>query len=211
MSRSATRSLICALAILFSATSALAGPLAGDGTSIWHSSTTFGSGSDPLQGYVDYAVYAAGVAPAGFTPIGPYTGPTASEYLYTYQVHVTGTAPLSELTVFFDNPADNIGTFTATGVTGGGATSQTLFSALYADWTFGAVASGSQTVGLAFSSPFYPTNGLGTVVDHGTSQLVIPLPVPSDRLIPEPSSLVLTSCGLGLLGLHWLRRRTRRS
>jgi hypothetical protein len=215
MSRTASRTLISALALLLctallSTAPAVAGPLAVDGTSIWHASTPFGSGTDPLQGYVDYAVYAPGAVPAGFAPIGPYGGPTPGEFLYTYQVYVTGTAPLSELTVFFDNPADNIGSFTAGGVAGGGATTQTLFSAIYADWTF-SVPTGSQTVGVAYSSPFVPINGLGTVVDHGTSQLVIPLPVPSDQMIPEPSTLVLTSCGVGLLALNWLRKRSRRA
>jgi hypothetical protein len=205
MSGYASRTLSSALALLLCAAPALAGPLAVDGTSIWHASTTFGSGADDLQGHVDYAVYGPGTLPAGFAPVGAYV-PTPGEYLYTYQVYVTGTAPLSEMTVFFDNPADNIGTFTATGVSGGPATSATLFSALYADWTF-SIPTGSQSVGVAFSSPMYPTAELGTVVDHGTSQLVIPLPVPSDHLIPEPSTLVLTSCGLGLLALSWLRGR----
>jgi hypothetical protein len=193
-------------AVLFaSAAVSEAGPLATDGTSIWHASTTFGSGADYLQGHVDYAVYGPGTLPAGFAPVGAYV-PTPGEYLYTYQVYVTGTAPLSEMTVFFDNAADNIGAFTATGVSGGPATSATLFSALYADWTF-SIPTGSQSVGVAFSSPMYPTAALGTVVDHGTSQLVIPLPVPSDHLIPEPSTLVLASCGLGLLALSWLHGR----
>src|SRR5437763_528795 len=103
MSRYTTRLLTLAL-VLCITSSSFAGPLAtdpnayNDGLIFWHGSTNY-QGLDTfnqptgLSGHVDWAVYPAGVVPAGLTGIGGYT-PTPGEFLYTYQAYETGPADL---------------------------------------------------------------------------------------------------------------------
>src|SRR5262245_26152745 len=112
-------SLACALALC--AAPALAGPLAPaagvyfDGLATWHGSSHYQGYFDPpfntspsgLTGDIDWAVWAPNTFPAGF--LG-YT-PTADEFVYAYQLHETGSAPLSQNIVFTINTADNIGFF----------------------------------------------------------------------------------------------------
>src|SRR5436305_10055650 len=98
------------LALLLLAAPALAGPLATDGSSyqgVWHGSTSYVGvpASGGLAGFIDWAVYAPGVFPAGFTPVGAFV-PSPGEYLYTYQAYETGSASLTSVSVVLENFAD---------------------------------------------------------------------------------------------------------
>lgn len=196
---------------------AVAGPLAGDTTTyqtIWHGSTPYNSGTG-LVGYIDWAVYAPNTVPAGFAGVGGYSV-TPNEFLYAYQAYETGPALLSSISVVIDqNPADNIGDFTATGVTGDAS----FFAFLdpptdprdSANWVFDGVAQGGSTDGLAYFSPNTPQFTEATTIDGGGVALVLPVPSPSSGNIPEPSSLVLALCGLvGGFGCEMFRRRARK-
>lgn len=214
MSRVTTACLLaCALAL--QAATASAGTLA-NGVGVyqgtWFGSTPF-QGVDPdngnaptdLTGYVEWAVYAPGTFPGGF--VG-YSAP-ANEFVYAYQAFVTNTAPLSSLTIDLLNAAGNIGTFTGNGVSGDPSTFPFLIPFNSANWLFDGVPQGGSTVGLAFSSPFIPMLLSGTVIDHGSSASVIPVPSPDSEIIPEPSTFVLAAVGLAALGMRVLRRRGR--
>ncbi len=94
--------------------------MATDATSylgVWHGTTGYVGvpASGGLAGTIDWAVYAPGVFPAGFTPVGGFV-PSAGEYLYAYQGIETGAASLTSVSVVLDNFAHNIGNFTATGI-----------------------------------------------------------------------------------------------
>jgi hypothetical protein len=199
----------CALALC--SAPALAGPLSTDpnayfdGVNTWHGSTSFSSGT--LAGYIDWAVYGPADAPAG---LGGYAR-TSGELIYAYQAFVTGSASLSSVSVDLQNVADNIGTFTATGIGGQAASSANLIALDSATWRFPGVLTGGSTIGLAFSSPNVPMSDLGTTLDHGQVAVVIPLPSPSPIRIPEPSTLMLASCGLCVFAFRWLRSPGLRS
>lgn len=210
MSRTNLRLLTCALALILSSSLAIAGPLASDGTSylgIWHGSTPFTQGT--LNGYVDWAVYAPGVVPAGFAGYVP--SDPLNDLLYTYQVYVDPSAPLTSLTVFLQNPASDIGTFTATGVAGDSPTSMNLIPSTAATWDFAGIVSGGSSMGLVFASPKVPMLDAGLTIDHGQVAIVLPLPSPSPLNIPEPHTLTLAIAGLFTLSLAGLRRRAQRA
>ena len=189
------------LALFLMATPALAGPLAGHANAIpgFTGSTPFAFGT--LTGYVDYAVF----LPGDYPGYANYT-PTPGELAYTYQVYVTGTAPVTVFTVDIDpsSPVDNIGYFFD------GDGTQIPFDYFFvsggAEWDFDGIVQGDASVGLAFSSPNLPVDYTGNVVDTGQSAFVIPLPSPGPVPIPEPSTLVLGSVAVGL-GLLLARRR----
>jgi hypothetical protein len=193
-----------AAALLFSAPLAQAGPLASDLAisygGAWAGSTHFMTGT--LEGDVEWAVYEA----ANF----PYTGagytPTPGQLVYAYQVYITGAAPLSHLDVDLPNPGNNIGSFTSFGVESPSGSSIGPIAA----WEFAGVGTGSSTIGLAYSSDKTPQDWFGSVVDHGQSTFVMPLPAPSSISIPEPAAVTLICLGAALLlpGVvrRWLRR-----
>jgi len=210
---SQSRVLSFFFALFLCAAPALAGPLATDGTSyqgVWHGSTSY-VGNPPsggLAGYIDWAVYAPGVFPAGFAGVAGYV-PTPGEYMYAYQGYETGAASLTSVSVVLDNAADNIGNFTATGITGQASASSLLLAFDSATWSFSGVLTGASTDGLVFFSPNAPMMTEATTIDHGTVGLALPVPSPSSSNIPEPSSLALAVCGvIGLAGA-WFRRRRK--
>lgn len=215
MSRVTTKFLLaCALACF--ATTAHAGTLAtgvGAYQGTWYGTTPF-QGVDPdngnaptdLIGYVEWAVYAPGTFPGGFSGYVP----PATDFVYAYQAFVTGAAPLSSLSIDLLNPASNIGTFTGNGVAGDPSTLPFLIPFNSANWLFDGVPQGGSTVGLAFSSPYIPMLLSGTVINHGSAAAVIPVPSPDSELIPEPSSLMLAAFGVVALGFQALRLRGRR-
>jgi hypothetical protein len=211
---SQSKSLLLACALACCATQAFAGPLAVDTTSIagFHGTTPyqgFDLSNNPtgLTGTVDYAVWAPGTFP------GAFAGFSASDYVYAYQVHETGTAPLSSFSVALSAPADtlNIGDFTGNngfGLVAGDASNLAFIIDMdSANWQFDGVVQGGFTDGLAFSSPNGPTMSTGATIDDGSVGFVIPLPSP---VVPEPGTLTLASCGVAVLVLRWLRRRERR-
>jgi MYXO-CTERM domain-containing protein len=210
-----SRLLACAFALC--ATPALAGTLAGDGSSYlgtWHGTTGFqGHNLDltnsQLTGTLDYAVYAPGTFPAGF--LG-YT-PTLHEFVYAYQGFETGAAPLSSVSINLVNPADNIGTFSGGGVSGDPSIASTLFYFDNANWLFNGVPAGGSTTGLVFSSPNVPMMSTGSTIDDGTVGLVFPVPSPDGQSggpnTPEPATLTLALIGMAAFALHRVRRRKR--
>jgi len=165
-----------------------------DGVKTWTSSTAFDNGTG-VAGYVDWAVFGPGVF--------PYSGysPTAGEMTYAFQVFNTGTDTISSFSVSLANAADNIGSFSD--LSGDAVATNTLFPLVKAEWTFSGMVTGSNSEGLAFSTPKVPQDLFGLVIDGGTFSVVIPLPSPSGDDIPEPVTMSL----LGVGGLALLRRR----
>ena len=215
--------ILCALALF--AAPALGGPLATapgvyfDGFTTWHGSSPFQGYFDPpfntqpsgLSGTIDWAVWAPGTFPAGFSG---YT-PTPGEFVYTYQVNVDGPDPLSQSIVLPFNQADNIGSFSGDAgfgsVTGDFPFSSVIIPFDSAQWTFvPGVDGGESTSGLAFSSLYTPVMSAGVEIDGGTFALTM-VPAPNGPLIPEPGTMALASCGFGVLAVYWLRRRSRRT
>ncbi len=167
-------------------------PNAGGPAPLYTGSTPFVIGT--LQGQVDYAVFNPGQFPfSGYTP-------TPGELTYAYQIFVTGSAPLSSFELLLNEPADNIGTFSS--LPGVAANSQILTPFTSAKWTFPGITTGSNSVGLAFSSPRLPQSLFASVVDTGQSGPVIPLPSPGPVGIPEPATLGLAAFGCVMLGLR---------
>ena len=196
--------LSLAVALLFNASPAQAGPLASDlGISYlgaWAGSTPFATGS--LTGFVEWAVYGPGAFPYG---AGGYT-PTGGQLTYAYQVYVTGTAPVSHFDVDLPNPGNNIGSFTSFGVASPTASSIGAVAA----WDFAGVGTGSNTIGLAYSSDRIPQDWFGSVIDTGQSTFVVPIPAPSSITIPEPAAVTLLCLGTVLLLPGVVRRCLRR-
>ena len=225
MTRTTIAFLLC-FAMALCATSSLAGPLNTTGNSAvyvdglsntWRGSTSFSQTevSGTLAGFVDWAVYAPGDFPAfsGYTP-------TPGEFVYAYQLYVldnlgeTNVAATSMFITLLDgHPADNIGSFTGT-VSFGSITGVSVgFNAIVADdsaqWYFvpSPIAPGSNSVGLAFSSPNPPIIDEGSVLDGGIVSTVFPLPTSGAVPIPEPGTLTLGALGLAACALLLLRRR----
>ena len=226
--------VLCALALL--SAPALAGPLAVDTNSylgIWHSSTPYQGYFDPpdntdpsgLSGYIDWAVYAPGAFPVGFTGENGWS-PAIDEYVYTYQLYETDPpegvtpAPASQfIMTVVDDSANNIGEFSGDG--GFGQVGGNALSILADDlaisvddgaqwyWYVG-IDSGYNSYGLAFTSPNPPMLSDGTTIDDGTFGFVVPVPTPQGANVPEPGTLTLVTLGFAGLALGWLRRRKRR-
>jgi hypothetical protein len=208
-----SRSLLLACALAVCATQAFAGPLAIDTTSIagFHGTSSyqgFNLDNTPsgLTGTIDYAVYAPGTFPLGFS------GFSASDYVYVYQGHETGVAPLSSVSIALTGPVDNLNIGDFTGNNGFGPVVGDASSLAYilpfdsANWAFNGVTQGNSTDGLAFSSPDGPMWSTGSTIDDGTVGFVIPVPSPV-AAAPEPGTLTLASCGIVVFVLQWLRRR----
>ena len=189
---------------------ALSGPLNGDPSALpgFTGTTTFNNGVG-LSGTVDYAVYTYAAFQAEWGGLG--YAPTPGEDVYTYQVFTNPTSvDVSHLSVKIVNPADNIGNFALGGGQAPSTASLGLGGPPIADYFFATpVPTGGSSSGLAFSSPFAPILLFGSVVDHGTSAFVIPLPSPGTVPIPEPSTVVLVIAG-ALFGLPAAIRRYRR-
>jgi len=181
----------------------------------WRGSTPFSSGT--LTGYVDWAVFAPGVAPTG--GFDGYA-PTSGEGTYVFQVFTTGAAPLSNFKVGIipGAPVDNIGSFSTVSINGDAPTSLSFSGSPQFDtasWNFAGITTGNSSRGLVFSSIKLPVAYFGSVIDTGQSAFVIPLPTPNGTAggpeFPEPSTFVLSGLGLGVLLVQrlWKRRKVQ--
>ncbi|MFV2074190.1 MAG: PEP-CTERM sorting domain-containing protein [Thermoanaerobaculales bacterium] len=162
---------------------------------------------DGLEGTVDWAVF----TDTDFTTAFPGSGytPPAGEMVYTFQIEVAGIADVSHLSVGIDSePTGTSGVFSGAGVTGTAPIADSL-SLTSADYSFvgNTIPVGGASAGLVFSSIRIPKDFFGSLIDGGSSALVIPLPSPSSVSIPEPATLVLAGMAVLLLGL--MRRRDR--
>ena len=212
-----TRTLLClTFAQLILVAPALAGilppgPLATapgvyvDGmANVWHGSTPYANAFG-LSGFVDWAVW----APNTFPGFDGYT-PNANEYIFTYQAAVEGSAALSSLFVTLDNAANNVGTFSGNVgwglVDGVGTDFEQILPLNQAEWYwFDGIPTDSRSIGLVFSSPSPPMLSDGTLIDHGSSAFVVPVPSPA---VPEPASLATWSILIAITAAA-LRRRQR--
>jgi hypothetical protein len=205
------RTIILTCLVALCASQSFAGPLSTDpnayfdGSTTWHGSTPFSHGT--LTGFIDWAVYDPAHAPAGLAGYAR----TPGELIYAYQAYDTGASALSSVSVDLQNFADNIGTFTATGIGGQAALTANLVPLDSATWTFTGVLTGNSTVGMVFSSPMVPMNDVATTLDHGQVVVVDPIPSPSSIRIPEPSTLVLALFGLAGFAFRLLQRRGQRA
>lgn len=196
------RAALLAMLTVFVCSSALAGPLAtdpnawSDGVITWRGSISVQSVEGDLKADVDYCVYWWTEYPGT-----DYT-PTPGEFVYAYQVYVTGTGPVMKFSVgmYESNEANNIGHDPGLGDAGGHVPDSSYFTnpppALdAANWAWD---EGDPLVthsdGLVYSSINAPLLFIGTV--HNTGQAASDLvPSPSDE-IPEPATLGLLALGL---------------
>ena len=219
------KTCLLACAVSCCAATASAGVLSGFAGALLSGSTPYQGYADypfntiptNLTGYIDYAVFSPGSFPTGLGQFSGYT-PTAGQFVYTYQLFETGTAPVSNLsvTLWALALANNIGSFSGLGVSGQSPIAVTgsyffpdNITPTSANWDFapGVAISllnpAGSTSGLAFSSPYGPIMLDGGAIDDGSFAVVIPLPSPA----PEPSTLMFWSCGIVFCAVRWLRRR----
>jgi hypothetical protein len=163
-----------------------AGILSGhpDAYSGWTGTASYDNGNN-LSGDIDFAVFTASEFTANFGGLG-YTPGDA--YVYTYQVLNGGSDNFSSLAIGITNPSNTVGTFDIGAVDASQAAFDGSGNAEYQFFNPG-IATGSDSWGLAFSSPFIPMDGMGLISDGGGSLLVNGLATPSN--IPEPASAVL--------------------
>jgi hypothetical protein len=194
--------------LVFGGTQSYAGILSGhpDAYGGWTGTVAFNNGLG-LHGTLDYAVFTAGQFNANFSGLG-YVPSDAVVYAYQLFNDDAPALDISRLTVDDVLPASGIGSFNLNTYTPGGiAPTGASFVGGDARWTFNnEIPPSTSSFGLAYSSPNLPENTIGIVIDGGTPALVLEIPAPSDIPIPEPTSLVLLSLGLLLIG-----RRGRRN
>ena len=140
-----------------------------------------------LAGTVDYAVYTFAGFQAKWGGLG--YNPTPGEDVYTYQVILNGTLPMSHLSVNIQNVADSPGMFA---LPGGTAPTTVAMGLSGVDYFFAPGAT-AQSSGLAFSSPNSPVLALGSLVGSGSTASLVVLPTPSAPPTPEPAT---TTCCL---------------
>ncbi len=187
-----------------------AGPAYNDGVDEWKGTTNFQSPDDPdLKGSVKWIVFAPGEYPFSGND---YT-PTPGEFTYAYQIFCTGSAALSNYSVFLENTADNLGWFSdpGNGVTGVVPKSTSgLVTPGSAWWDFTAISQGDNSEGLAYSSPNKPEDFSSIVINHGNFSVAEPVPSPSSHPIPEPSTLLSLIAALSVFAAAMRARSIRR-
>jgi len=203
-------SVSLALAIAFPAS---AGMLAGNEDAMpgWTGSTDFDFDGLPkedtnLEGYVDFAVF----GPENVPSFGDYE-PTEGELVYAYQVFAEGTDDVSAFVLTLNGVADNIGSSSDSGLVSPSAAAfiPTGEPGGSAQWDFNSpgISPGQSSYLLLFSSPQLPENFAGLTIDGGTNAMVIPVPTPGSKSIPEPSTLTMMVCGLIAAGCIGRRNR----
>jgi hypothetical protein len=192
-------SFLAVLSMLVAIPTSQAGVLNGHGAAYggWTGTTPFNNGFG-LSGTLDYAVFTAANFNANFGGQGYVPG---DSLVYTYQLFVTGTLNSSAELVGVINPANTIGSFNIGGV----APSSASFTP-NARWNFaGGITTGSNSYGLAFSSPNIPIFGSSLTFDGGTPAAAAAVPTSGPIAIPEPTTLGLA--GLCIAALSLARRR----
>jgi hypothetical protein len=180
-----------------------------DGNKVWRGTSVFPATPDPvLGGSVDWVVYAPGQFP--FAPSTGYT-PAPNEYTYVYQLHSTGSAPITNYSVGIDNYADNLGKFVDSGhgVTGYQPNEPMTLSLPpdgAASWDFNGVGQNESSCGLVYSSPHTPLEYNAIVINHGEYR-IFAVPSPSANPIPEPATTWALLSGLGMVSAWWWIRR----
>jgi MYXO-CTERM domain-containing protein len=191
--------------------SAAGGPLANDpnawsdGTTTWCGTVSVQSFEGELKADVDYCVYWWSEYPGT-----DYT-PAPGEFVYAYQVYVTGTGLVKKLSVGMlpGNDAGSIGHDGGLGEAGGHAPEAWFFTGAApnsdtANWEWLDVDPlATHSDGLVYSSINVPQWWIGTVLNTGQAASGM-VPSPSD-LIPEPGALALLALGL----VAAVRRRRR--
>ncbi len=193
--------------------SVIAGPLASDVNAysdpngiVWRGSAAISSGDGGLTATIDYSVYAPGVYP------GDANLPTSGEFLYAYQIYVTGVAPMSSYTVglLSSNEANNDNHDPTYGDPAGQVPDSSSFAGVPIDqvtWAWDPndmVLTGEHSDVLLYSSVNAPRWFIGTVQDSGKAGSGL-VPSPSD-VIPEPATLSLLALG----AVAVIRRRRMR-
>ena len=180
---------------------ALGGPLASevnhyfDGTTHWCGTAAFDSGAG-LNGTIDYCVYQPNMYPAG----GDYT-PTPNEFVYAYQVYVTGSVPavLFSVGMLDSNEANNLSDDLNNGQLGGDDPDLVYWTGsdpnlLAANWEWTTAGLTTYSDVLVYSSINAPLWYLGSIQDGGQGASAL-VPSPSD-VIPEPAALSLLALGV---------------
>ncbi|MBI3836747.1 MAG: PEP-CTERM sorting domain-containing protein [Planctomycetia bacterium] len=212
--RTAARGVVWLVALC--APQAFAGPLAIETASIagFHGTTLYQAydlNNNPtgLFGAIDYAVWSPGTFPAS------YSNFSASDYVYAYQVRETGPEFLSSLSIELTGPADtsNIGDFVGDDgfglVDGAHSIVAHILPLDSAIWYFDGIGPGNSSDGLAFSSAHGPIFSRSSTIGDGSIAFSLPIPSTNPQNVPEPGTLILGLCGIGVLVFQWHRRRAR--
>jgi len=204
--------------------SAHAGPLSSDpnayndGTLIWRGTSSL-TNSSGLSADVDWCVFGPGAYPGtaytyGFPAVPPHSEPAADEFVYAYQLTVTGSVAVSGFSVQMleSNEAHAIGHDTTIGLPGGTIEDDRYLTwggtgvwPNLAAWDFlgDGLGQGYKSVGLVLATVNAPLMLQGRIIDKGTF-VYGDMASPSNE-IPEPATLALLICGGGLV----IRRRSR--
>lgn len=184
-----------------------------DGETTWAGTSTFSSA--PLAGYIEWAVIESGEFASNFP--NPSISLPAGQFAYVYQIHNTGTVPISYCGVGLENEAHNIDWFTSLplpplppnpSVDGISPYSSKITPYAAAEWFFSAFSAGTTSTGLVFTSPNKPIPYYGLVINGGENAEVTGIMSPGPERIPEPATIGLVASGLcAAIGTYWLRRR----
>jgi hypothetical protein len=205
------RAAVLAMLGVFLCGSVVAGPLAtdpnawNDGTTTWCGTTSVQSFEGDLKATIDYCVYRWDAYPGT-----DYT-PTPGEFVYAYQVYVTGTGPVMKFSVGMleSNEANNIDHDPGLGDSGGHVPDHWHFTGTApnldaANWQWEDTDPlVTHTDGMVYSSENMPLWWIGTVHNSGQAASGY-VPSPSD-VIPEPATLGLLALGF----VAAIRRRRR--
>ncbi len=178
--------------------------LAYEGT--WTGSANYSANGGDFTGDVEWAVFGPGVLPPEFSGLSGWTYNSA-DFTYAYQVKNQGSDSLASFVVDLFNPGGNGGAVDLGDAGSGNDIEPDAISWLvnpyfgYITYDFDAgVGQNQDTTGLVFQSHNIPMYYQGLVVNGGSAKNVR-LPSSSAVPIPEPSTLLMLVCGLGIIFL----------